>query len=53
MTVIDRGSVEDLLVNAPTENPRILDFVRSIAERTTPDSIEWITGDEDQRQALL
>ena len=53
MTVIDRGSVEDLLVNAPTTNTRILDFVRSVAERTTPDAIEWITGDEDQRQALL
>ena len=53
MTVIDRGSVEDLLVNAPTKNPKVLDFVRSIAERTTPDAIEWITGSEEQRQSLL
>ena len=53
MTVIDRGSVQDLLTNAPTKNPKVLDFVRSIAERTTPDAIEWITGSEEQRHSLL
>ncbi|HLR43683.1 MAG TPA: phosphoenolpyruvate carboxykinase, partial [Brevibacterium sp.] len=53
MTVIDRGSVEDLLANAPTTNSKVLDFVRRIAERTTPDAIEWIDGSEEQRQSLL
>ena len=48
MTVLDRGSVEDLLAGAPTSNEKILSFVRSIADRTTPDRIEWITGDDDQ-----
>src|SRR5690625_220486 len=53
MTVIDRGSVEDLLANAPTTNSKVLDFVRRIAERTTPDAIEWIDGSEEQRQSIL
>lgn len=53
MTVIDSGSVEDLLANAPTSNRKVLEFVRKVAQRTTPDAIEWITGAEDQRQALL
>lgn len=52
MTVIDRGSVEDLLAGAPTKNEKILDFVKRAAELTTPDRIEWITGDEEQRQAI-
>lgn len=52
MTVIDRGSVEDLLAGAPTKNEKILEFVKRAAELTTPDRIEWITGDEEQRQAI-
>ncbi|OFS25330.1 phosphoenolpyruvate carboxykinase (GTP) [Brevibacterium sp. HMSC07C04] len=52
MTVIDRGSVEDLLAGAPTKNEKILEFVKRAAELTTPDRIEWITGEEDQRQAI-
>ena len=52
MTVIDRGSVEDLLAGAPTRNEKILEFVKRAAELTTPDRIEWITGDEEQRQAI-
>ncbi len=52
MTVIDRGSVEDLLAGTPTKNEKILEFVKRAAELTTPDRIEWITGDEEQRQAI-
>ena len=52
MTVIDRGSVEDLLAGAPTKNEKILEFVKRAAELTTPDRVEWITGDEEQRQAI-
>ncbi len=52
MTVLDRGSVEDLLAGAPTSNEKILSFIRSIAERTTPDRIEWITSEDDQTRAL-
>ena len=52
MTVIDRGSVEDLLAGPPTKNEKILEFVKRTAELTTPDRIEWITGDEEQRQAI-
>ncbi|WP_291794863.1 phosphoenolpyruvate carboxykinase (GTP) [Brevibacterium sp.] len=53
MTVIDTGSVEDLLQGAPTTNARVLDFVASVAKLTTPDSVEWITGSAEQREALI
>ncbi len=52
MTVLDNGSVEDLLTNAPTDNEKIVSFVKRIAELTGPDSIEWITGDPTQRQEI-
>ncbi|GAA4284551.1 phosphoenolpyruvate carboxykinase (GTP) [Brevibacterium daeguense] len=52
MTVLDRGSVDDQLKTAPTSNAKVLKFVREIAELTTPDRIEWVTGEDDQRQAI-
>ncbi|WP_349827069.1 phosphoenolpyruvate carboxykinase (GTP) [Brevibacterium litoralis] len=52
MTVLDHGSVEDLLAGAPTTDKNVLDFVGTIAALTTPDSIEWITGEESQKTAM-
>ena len=52
MTVLDPGSVEDLLKNAPTQNETILQFVKRVASLSTPDQIEWITGSKEQRTEI-
>ena len=52
MTVLDHGSVEDQLIGAPTNDDHVLSFVKRIAQLSTPDSIEWITGEPEQRQAI-
>ena len=52
MTVLDTGSVEDLLANAPTKNETIVSFVKRIAELATPDRIEWVDGTDSQREAI-
>ncbi len=36
----------------PTNNRYVLDWVEAMAARTCPDKIVWITGDEDQLEAL-
>ncbi|WAL39244.1 phosphoenolpyruvate carboxykinase (GTP) [Brevibacterium sp. BRM-1] len=52
MTVLDNGSVEDLLASAPTDGEHALSFVKRIAALTKPDAIEWITGEPGQRQEI-
>ncbi|MYM19851.1 phosphoenolpyruvate carboxykinase (GTP) [Brevibacterium sp. 5221] len=52
MTVLDNGSVEDLLASAPTAGEHALSFVKRIAALTKPDAIEWITGEPGQRQEI-
>ena len=40
------------LVRPPTANPRLLAWVREVAELTTPDQIVWCDGSEDEWQRL-
>ncbi|MDO5493524.1 MAG: phosphoenolpyruvate carboxykinase (GTP) [Nesterenkonia sp.] len=41
----------DIAESAPTKNERLLRFVAEIAELTTPDTIHWVDGgDEEHRQ---
>ncbi len=36
------------LENAPTKNKKLLEWVREVAELTTPDRIEWCDGSEEE-----
>ena len=40
------------LDNAPTTHARLLAWVREMAELTTPDSVVWIDGSEEESQRL-
>jgi len=40
------------LDSAPTRNPRLLDWVREIAELTRPDRVQWCDGSEREWQQL-
>ncbi|WGW11190.1 phosphoenolpyruvate carboxykinase (GTP) [Saxibacter everestensis] len=52
MTLLDHGPAEDLLNNAPTDHAKLLSWVTEVAELTTPDSIHWVTGDDNERTQL-
>ena len=40
------------LENAPTKNKKLLEWVREVAELTTPDRIEWCDGSEEEWERL-
>ena len=40
------------LDNAPTKNKKLLEWVREVAELTTPDRIEWCDGSEEEWERL-
>src|SRR5689334_17681848 len=40
------------LEQAPTSHPRLLDWVRSVAELTTPDQVVWCDGSDAEWQRL-
>jgi phosphoenolpyruvate carboxykinase (GTP) len=40
------------LANAPTTHPKLLAWVREVAELTTPDKIVWVDGSEAEWQRL-
>ena len=40
------------LENAPTTHPRLLAWVREMAELTTPDQVVWVDGSEQEWERL-
>nr|WP_261624337.1 phosphoenolpyruvate carboxykinase (GTP) [Nesterenkonia sp. GX14115] len=42
----------DIGESAPTKNERLLRFVAEIAELTTPDTIHWVDGGEEEHRQL-